>query len=141
MRVMRVCLVLLAGVVSMRGVAMVGQDARVNAAQGAAAAWLALTDATRYGDSWRAASGVLQAAVSEEIWAHDLQTMRSPLGKVEARTLKSAVYQKTLQGAPDGEYVVVVYETGFAHRQSAVETVTAGLEKDGVWRVAGYVIR
>jgi hypothetical protein len=55
--------------------------------------------------------------------------------------LKSATYTKSLPGAPDGEYVVIQYDTGFEHKQSAVETVTPMLDKDGKWRVSGYFIR
>jgi hypothetical protein len=57
------------------------------------------------------------------------------------RKLKSAAYTKTLPGAPDGEYVVIRYESSFEHKQSAVETVTPMLDKDGVWRVSGYYIK
>ncbi len=42
---------------------------------------------------------------------------------------------------PDGEYVVIQYESSFEHKQSAVETVTSMLDKDGTWRVSGYFIR
>jgi len=55
--------------------------------------------------------------------------------------LKSASYTKTLPGAPDGEYVVIQYDSSFEHKQSAVETVIPMLDKDGQWRVSGYVIR
>jgi hypothetical protein len=46
-----------------------------------------------------------------------------------------------LPGAPDGEYVVIQYESSFEHKQAAVETVTPMLDKDGTWRVSGYFIR
>jgi hypothetical protein len=58
-----------------------------------------------------------------------------------ARKLKSKQYTKTLPGLPDGEYVVIQYETMFEKKQSAIETVTPMLDKDGKWRVSGYYIR
>jgi hypothetical protein len=70
-----------------------------------------------------------------------LQAKRAPLGKVLSRTVKSAVYKTTLPGAPDGQYVVIVYESSFEHKKSAIETVTPSLGKDGQWRVSGYFIR
>jgi len=42
---------------------------------------------------------------------------------------------------PDGEYVVIQYDSSFEHKQSAVETVTPMLDKDGKWRVSGYYIK
>ncbi|MGA7319684.1 MAG: DUF4019 domain-containing protein, partial [Candidatus Sulfotelmatobacter sp.] len=70
-----------------------------------------------------------------------LRGSRDPLGKMLSRKLKSATYTTTLPGAPDGEYVVIQYESGFEHKQSAVETVTPMLDKDGKWKVSGYYIK
>jgi hypothetical protein len=64
-----------------------------------------------------------------------------PLGKVLKRTIKSSQYATSLPGAPDGEYVVIQYETSFANKKSAVETITPMLDKDGKWRVSGYYIK
>ncbi len=47
----------------------------------------------------------------------------------------------SLPGAPDGEYVVISYETSFTNKKSAIETVTPMLDKDGKWRVSGYFIK
>jgi hypothetical protein len=58
-----------------------------------------------------------------------------------SRKRKNATYSKTLPGAPDGEYVVIQYESSFERKQSAVETVTPMLDKDGKWRVSGYFIK
>jgi hypothetical protein len=46
-----------------------------------------------------------------------------------------------LPGAPDGQYVVMQFETSFANKKSAIETVTFMLEKDGQWKSAGYFIK
>jgi Protein of unknown function (DUF4019) len=67
--------------------------------------------------------------------------VRDPLGKVLSRTLKSATYTTSLPGAPDGEYVVIQYDTSFEHKKSAVETITPMLDKDDHWRVSGYFIK
>jgi len=37
--------------------------------------------------------------------------------------------------------VVIQYESSFEHKQSAVETITPTLDKDGKWRVSGYFIK
>ncbi len=110
-------------------------------AQQSADAWLALVDSGKYADSWQEASQLFKAAVTKEQWQGKLRASRDPFGKMVSRKLKSATYAKTLPGAPDGEYVVIQYESSFEHKQSAVETVTPMLDKDGAWRVSGYYIK
>ena len=64
-----------------------------------------------------------------------------PLGAVKSRSKASATYTKTLPGAPDGEYVVLQFNSSYDKKADAVETVVAKLDTDGQWRVAGYFIR
>jgi Protein of unknown function (DUF4019) len=110
-------------------------------AQQSADAWLALVDAGKYPDSWQEAAQFFRNAVTKEQWQNAMHASREPLGKMHSRKVKSATYTKTLPGAPDGEYVVVQYESSFEHKGSAVETVTPMLDKDGKWRVSGYFIK
>jgi hypothetical protein len=46
-----------------------------------------------------------------------------------------------MPGAPDGEYVIIMYASQFENRADATEIVTPVREKDGSWRVSGYDIR
>jgi hypothetical protein len=110
-------------------------------AQRSADAWLVLIDSGRYADSWQEASQLFKAHVTKEQWQDALRATRDPLGKMLSRKLKSATYKTALAGAPDGEYVVIQYESSFEHKQSAVETVTPMLDKDGKWRVSGYYVK
>jgi hypothetical protein len=110
-------------------------------AQQASITWLALVDSGKYADSWQESSPMFKAHVSKEQWKDMLRATRDPLGKMVSRKLSSATYTKTLPGAPDGDYVVIQYETSFEHKQSATETVTPMLDKDGKWRVSGYFIK
>jgi hypothetical protein len=111
------------------------------AAIAASSAWLSLVDEGNYVESWNQASGLFRAAVTQEQWQQSLKAFRLPLGRVVARKLESRQYTRTLPGAPDGEYVVIQYETTFEKKQSAVETITPMLDKDGKWRVSGYYIK
>ncbi len=110
-------------------------------AKGSASAWLALADAGSYGATWDEAAAVFKAAITKVDWEKALKGVRSQLGPLTSRTLKSATFTKTLPGAPDGEYVVIQFDTKFANKAAAVETVTPTREKDGSWRVAGYFIK
>jgi Protein of unknown function (DUF4019) len=110
-------------------------------AQQAAESWLALVDSGKYADTWQEAAQMFKAAVSKEKWQSMVGSVRDPLGKNTSRKLRSAKYTTSLPGAPDGQYVVIQYDTSFEHKQSAVETVTPMLDKDGKWRVSGYYIK
>jgi len=110
-------------------------------AQTSAEAWLALTDAGKYAESWQQAAALFKAAVTQEQWVNALNNVRTPLGKVISRKFKSATYTTSLPGGPSGEYVVIQFNTTFANRKDAVETITPTLDKDGQWRVSGYFIK
>lgn len=103
--------------------------------------WLTLIDKGKYSESWDQAAQFFKAAVSKKQWPTQLEAVRKPLGKPISRKLISKQYTKTLPGAPDGEYVVIQYETSFENKKSAIETVTPMLDKDGKWKVSGYYIR
>jgi len=47
----------------------------------------------------------------------------------------------SVPGGPDGQYVIIEFAASFENKKTAIETVTPMLEKDGVWRVAGYYIK
>jgi len=116
-------------------------SAAIAQAQTAANSWLALADGARYGPSWDAAASPFKAAVTKDQWEKALAGVRSPLGAVKARKVKTATFSRTLPGAPAGEYVVIQFESRFENKASATETVTPMLDKDGTWRVSGYFIK
>ncbi len=122
-------------------VASAADSDAVAKAKVSASAWLALADAGSYGATWDEAAAVFKAAITKADWEKALKGVRSQLGALTSRTLKSATFTKTLPGAPDGEYVVIQFDTKFANKAAAVETVTPTREKDGSWRVAGYFIK
>ena len=118
-----------------------GQAAACLPAQDAAQAWLALTDSRQYQASWEGAAAFFKASVSCAGWESAATSVRAPLGALVSRKLKSATFTRSLPGAPAGEYVVILYETRFENRSSAIETVTPMHEADGSWKVSGYFIR
>lgn len=111
------------------------------AAIAAAQEWLSLIDSGEYAQSWRDAAGYFRNAVPEKRWVQSLNAARKPLGRLVSRTVTNTMYRTSLPGAPDDKYVVIRFKTSFANKKSAIETVTAMLEKDGTWRVAGYYIK
>ncbi len=103
--------------------------------------WLVLVDKEKYAESWDEAAQLFKAALSKEQWQKSLESVRRPLGKTVSRKLKIKNHTKSLPGVPDGDYVVIQYDTSFENKKSSIETVTPMLDKDGKWRVSGYYIR
>jgi hypothetical protein len=111
-----------------------------DAAQKVAEAWLALVDEGKFAESWDEASAYARRVVPKELWMQAEQGGRQPLGRVIARKLKSRTYREQLPGAPDGKYVVILYDTTFENKKDALETITPTLDGDR-WRVSGYWVR
>ena len=119
-----------------------GQKAdAVRDAVDAANHWLVLADAGDGAATWDQAAAPFQAAVTKAAWSDALRQARQPLGAVMARRMVSSELSRSLPGAPDGEYVVVQYDTRFEHKAHAVETVVPMRDHDGKWKVSGYFVK
>jgi len=110
------------------------------AADAIAQKWLSVVDVGNYADSWKEAAAAFRKAVTADQWSAALNASRGSYGKLVSRKLKSAEYRTSLPGAPDGEYVVLQYDSSFEHKKNAVETVTP-MKDGGAWRVSGYYIK
>jgi len=126
---------------SLIGAIAMAQDKNIEAAKKGSESWLAVVDKGDYTASYEEAASIFKLAVTKEDWLQKVRTARNPLGKVISRKLKGTQYKTSLPGAPDGEYVVIQYDTSFENKRSAVETITPTLDKDAQWRVSGYFIR
>ena len=107
----------------------------------AAEEWLILIDNNDYSASWDNAAALFKQAITKEQWEEAIQPIRSAMGDLISRKVKSAKYTDSLPGAPDGEYVVIQFSTSFTNKKSAIETVTPMKDPDGKWRVSGYYIK
>ncbi len=152
MRVRRsLVMVCLSGSLMVAGVAF-ASDKPEDAAQAAAESWLKAVDAGNYTGSWDQAAATLKAAVKQAEWAQMLGGQRTPLGRVVSRRLKSrqltdkapttrVVGGKVYTFGQRGKFVIIEYDTVFANKPSAIETVTPMADPDGAWRVSGYSVR
>ena len=110
-------------------------------AKAAAESWLAASDSGSPAAAWDQAARIFKSNVSKTAWTSAFYAARSPLGALKSRQLRSALYTRSVPGAPPGEYVVIQYDSQFENKANAVETVTPMREPDGSWRVSGYFIR
>jgi len=135
-----VCLVIM-GLILTVIVAVGGSPEKEKPAVASAERWLGLVDQGKYAESWKEAAALFRNAINQGQWEQSLQGVRKPLGKLITRKIRTKTYRTSLPGAPDGEYVVIEFESSFENKKSAVETVTPMMDKDGKWRVSGYYIK
>lgn len=128
-------------ILAFSGSLLLAESKPENDALKAAEQWLSIIDASSYGESWKNTAALFQKEVSQEMFVNQLGTVRKPLGEFLSLKLGGAKYTPPLPGAPDGEYVVLQFETSFANKKTAIETVTPMLEKDGQWKVSGYYVK
>ncbi|MDH0593982.1 DUF4019 domain-containing protein, partial [Enterobacter asburiae] len=57
------------------------------------------------------------------------QSVRQPLGRPSSRTFQSVMQTKTLPGTPAGDYQIIQFQTRFANKPNAVETVVLSREQ------------
>lgn len=103
--------------------------------------WISIVDLGNYGESWETSSELFKRSVTKEDWIKTLKGLRPSFGEVISRDVDSKKYETSLPGAPDGEYVVIVYKTQFKNKEKAFETITPMKDPDGEWRVSGYFIK
>jgi hypothetical protein len=128
-------------VVALLASSALAADTAEDAAQKAGESWLKLVDGGKYAESWDAASSLFKAAVTRDQWAQAAGSVRSSVGTLGSRKLKSRAASDALPGAPPGSYVTIVYDSSFEKKAGAVETFVAVKDTDGSWRAAGYFIK
>jgi hypothetical protein len=133
-----IVLLLVAGLIAAGARAADGPE---KAAQAAAERWLALVDADEARESWKAAAEIFRKQVTVEQWEAAIQAVHSQTGKNLSRKLKSAQSTKNPPNAPEGDYVILQYDSAFEKARSATETLAPMKDPDGVWRVSGYFVK
>ena len=94
--------------------------------------WLILVDDKNYSQSWNEAAKAFQTREKTDAWAKQAGDKRTPLGAVASRGLKSIDLSRNTTA-------VIRYDTVFAHKAAAVETVTLAFENGG-WSVTDYSV-
>ena len=94
--------------------------------------WLVLVDDKNYAQSWSDAAKAFQTRQKADGWASDAGAKRAPLGAVASRGLKSIDLSRN-------NICIIRYDTVFARKAAAVETVTLAFENGG-WSVTDYSV-
>ncbi|MCL5426392.1 MAG: DUF4019 domain-containing protein [Gammaproteobacteria bacterium] len=111
-----------------------------NAAEAAALAWLEAIDSGQYEQAWESSSPLLQRPLSPHMLERTIGAARRDFGPVESRQRVRVSRERSMPGAPDGDYMVFTFQTRFANKARGIETVTPHLQDDA-WRVSGYYVQ
>jgi len=78
--------------------------------------------------------------VDQATWSTQVKSVRDDCGDLVSRKVVKVDPRKSLPGVPDGDYILLTYQSDFAEETQLTETLVLTLEKDH-WRAAGYFIR
>lgn len=106
----------------------------------AAKEWLKIVDAGKYVESWQKSDSFFKSQLTQTKWDTALKGVRTPLGQVKSRSELGAKEYSSLPGVPDGEYLVIQFQTEFQNKKSATETLTL-TKTSGQWLPIGYFIK
>ncbi|MDE2410916.1 MAG: DUF4019 domain-containing protein [Sphingomonadales bacterium] len=97
--------------------------------------WLALLDAGDWNASYAATGSAFRSLNSAATWATVSAKVRTPLGAMLSRQVATVDFAP----APPQGYWIVKFQTRYANRASAIETLSLAWE-DGRWKVTGVVL-
>jgi len=112
----------------------------------AAERWLVPVDAQRYADAWAMGAASLKATVGRNEFRDGMRDLRKEYGRVVLRKAEKLAYlgappSPEEGGTKEGAQMSILFDTKFVRNRQATEELLMELEKDGLWRVAGYFIR
>ena len=110
---------------------------KVEQAAPVAEKFLEMLDQGQYAESWQSSAQLMQGKIEQNVWVEQLTKARTLSGDVVSRERKGASYSTEAQDSPDGEYIMLTYESSFQKASEVTEYVTLALE-EGRWKIAGY---
>jgi hypothetical protein len=95
--------------------------------------WLTLVDDKNYAQSWNEAGAAFKARQTADAWTKSAADTRGPLGAMASRDLRAIDLSRS-------NVAVIHYDTVFAHKAAAQETITLAFE-NGSWAVTDYAVK
>ena len=108
--------------------------------------WLVPIDAQRYAEAWAMAAASLKDMIDRTKFRDGMRDLRKEYGRVVLRKAEKMAFVGSPPapedgGPKEGAQISILFDTRFVRNRQATEEVVMELEKDGLWRVAGYYIR
>ncbi|MBA3602398.1 MAG: DUF4019 domain-containing protein [Parachlamydiaceae bacterium] len=118
---------------------MVKQQKDIDNSDKYALEWLAVVDKGDFGNAYDMTTKALQFTMPRNEWVVMIQAMKGSLGQVTERKVIDIRTAKDPKGAPQGDYMIFIYETTFSNGKKATEILSLQ-EHIGVWRVYSYTL-
>ena len=106
----------------------------------AASDFTTLVDADNFLAAYWSGSELLRLANDEREWTAQQERAQVLVGKVTKRTLKAVRSIQTYPGLPDGDYVLIYFETRTTYKAKAAEVLLLR-DDQGLYQVCSYSIR
>ena len=113
--------------------------ANENDARDAAQHWLQLLDDGDYEEAFEWEAQDFRMSRTQSQFVRLMQARRAPFGRALSRSIIGSRSIEKFVGAPEGNYVSVIFETAFEHKNPTAERVIVIKQATG-WRVIDYKI-
>ncbi len=118
---------------------MIKQQKDIDDSDKYAQEWLAIVDKGDFSTAFDMSTKALQLTIPKNEWVMLMQTMKGSLGAVTERKIIDIRTAKDPKGAPEGDYMIFIFETTFASGKKATELMSLQ-EYNGVWRIYSYTL-
>ena len=113
--------------------------ANENDARDAALHWLQLLDDGDYEEAFEWEAQDFRMSRTQSQFVRLMQARRAPFGRALSRSIIGSRPIEKFVGAPEGNYVSVIFKTAFEHKNPTAERVIVIKQATG-WRVIDYKI-
>ena len=114
---------------------------KVRRASVAAMDFLQLIDKGEFETARKEGAELLKQKVTLNGWIAKLDGVQTTLGSVIDREQIDVSYSTTAKDSPDGEYVMLTFNSKYKRKIDVKETIIVMLDKNRGWRVAGYFFK
>jgi hypothetical protein len=118
-RVLPLTLILLVWLTLPAGATLLSQSQ----AESRARSFLMQLDQGLQDESWQSMSSLFQAFNDQARWKTRQQVIRASYGSLISRSLKTVSYRTTFNQSPDGEYIIILFQSSYQNKANARETV------------------
>lgn len=103
--------------------------------------FLLFLDQGQQDQAWFAMAPTFQALNDQAHWQSRQQVIRATYGSLAFRELRGVRYRQTLNLSPDGDYVLVQFQSSYQHKAETVETVVLDCRVGPKCSVRQYIIQ
>lgn len=110
-------------------------------AENQARLFLQMLDNGLLDSAWQEMSSLFQILSDQADWKLRQQVLRTAYGTLFSRELKNVSYRATFSQSPDGQYVVILFQSSYQNKAESRETVVLDCSNGTDCPIRQYVIQ